>query len=182
MPQVKKVTDNIIHINFDTVEEMNNTFCRISSYLDWAGHNIPYYGMKPFIYGDFDPLSPEEQFLVNLVRYRTDNYYIIGTNNETRDTVYNHELAHAFYGTNKKYRDKVDSLIGAYSNKELKSMKDLLKKLGYHEDVFVDEIHAYVGTDYEYVEEKWKATYPEKLQKDLTTLFEKHKKELKTKK
>lgn len=208
-PIIKKINKNITHVTFETVEDMNKSFCRISAYgecpkfkgqiftlgqyrkwysdefggwtgyVDFHGHNIPSSSLEPFWAGEFDPLTEEESFIVELLRHKSKPHYVIGTFQDSRSDVEDHELAHALFGTNEQYRKKVTELITKY-NKELKPVKDMLIKMGYHVDVFVDEAHAYVGVDGKYLDTKG-VVYPEKLHDDLVALYNKYKKTLNTK-
>lgn len=206
MPIVKKINKDITQVTYSTVEEMNKAFCRISGYgecpkfqgqiftlgqyrkwyseeygawtyyEDFHGHNIPSKSMEPFWNGDFDPLTPEEEFLVNLTRHKEKPHYIIGTSTESRETVDDHELAHAIFGTNEAYNKKVTELVTKYS-KELKDVKALLIKMGYNTSVFIDEAHAYVGVDAAYLDNAG-VKYPTKLHDELLALYVKAKRNL----
>lgn len=203
MPVVKKINKDITQVIYSTVEEMNKAFCRISGYgecpkfqgqiftlgeyrkwyseeyggwtyyEDFHGHNIPCKSMEPFWNGDFDPLTPEEEFLVNLTRHKARPHYIIGTSSESRESANDHELAHALFGTNEAYRKKATELINKYS-KELKEVKALLIKLGYNSSVFIDEAHAYTGIDSTYLDNA-NVKYPTKLRDELVDLYNKYK-------
>lgn len=109
-------------------------------HIDWMGFNFPSTVLQPFRQGLFDPLTPNEIELLNLLKYRHDNFYIIGAN---VDTVLKHELAHALYYNNAHYRDKINKLFETYESDILKIKNFILDK-GYHEDVLYDELQAYI--------------------------------------
>jgi hypothetical protein len=109
-------------------------------YRDWSGFNFPSYVLNPFKNGLFDPLTEEEVALLELFRYRDDNFYIIGANN---DNVTKHELTHALYWYNTKYKQDIDSLCKKYSVQLSKISRYLLNR-GYHKDVINDELQAYI--------------------------------------
>lgn len=108
--------------------------------IDWSGFNIPSSVLKPFKDGLFDPLTIEEQNLLNLFKYRHNNFYIIGAQN---NTILRHELAHALYSYNIIYKTKVDLICYKFKKELSKTSKYILNK-GYHKDVLNDELQAYI--------------------------------------
>lgn len=108
--------------------------------IDWSGFNIPSTVLQPFKNGLFDPLTVEEQNLLNLFKYRHDNFYIIGAQN---NSVLRHELAHALYSYNTIYKTKVDLICYKFKKELSKTSKYILNK-GYHKDVLNDELQAYI--------------------------------------
>lgn len=136
---------------------------------DWSGFNFPDYVLKPFINGLFDPLTKVEKKIVKLFRYRTDKFYVIGSANDSDKEVFPHELAHAIYYTNDKYREKVNSHLQQYN---LHSLKNWLKSKGYCEEVLDDECNAYLACDTNLLDEEG-VEYPEQLQSVLEKLFNK---------
>lgn len=111
-----------------------------SYHVHWTGFNLPSSILEPFKDGLFDPLTAEENNLLNLFRYRQDLFYIIGAqNNETL----RHELAHALYATNIEYRKQIDRFIQQNKKKLTKTLK-FIKNKGYHTDVLNDELQAYI--------------------------------------
>lgn len=107
---------------------------------DWTGFNFPSHVLDPFKKGLFDPLTIEEQELLDLFKYRHDNFYIIGANAE--ETI-RHELAHALFAYDQNYKNKINHLCKMY-NKELKPLSKYLIDKGYHNEVINDEIQAYI--------------------------------------
>lgn len=106
----------------------------------WIGFNFPSSVLIPFKQGLFDPLTEQEINLLNLIKYRNDDYYIIGAQTKS---VLRHELSHAMYGYSSKYKEEIDNFIWENSNKFRKIKKYMLDK-GYHKNVINDEIQAYV--------------------------------------
>lgn len=106
----------------------------------WIGYNFPSSVLIPFKEGLFDPLTIEETRLLDLFRYRGDNFYIIGAQN---NSVLRHELSHALYASNPKYREEINLFIKSNKSKIQKTAKYILGK-GYHKDVLNDEIQAYI--------------------------------------
>ena len=106
----------------------------------WIGFNFPSTVLLPFKQGLFDPLTDQEKSLLDLLKYRNNDYYIIGAQNKS---TLRHELSHAMYGYSVKYKNEIDQFIGENKSKFRKVKKYILDK-GYHEDVVNDEIQAYV--------------------------------------
>jgi hypothetical protein len=108
---------------------------------DWGGFNFPSTILDPFKQGLFDPLTNEEKVFLSLFKYRNDNFYIIGANDES---TISHELSHALYWYSKQYKSQVDKICETFSKELLKSKKYLISK-GYHKSVVNDEIQAYLN-------------------------------------
>lgn len=107
---------------------------------DWTGFNIPSIILDPFRKGLFDPLTNEEHCLLELLKYRHDNFYIIGAQNKS---VLRHELSHALYAYNKKYADSINKLF-AYHSKHMQKTKKYILDKGYDKTVLYDELQAYI--------------------------------------
>lgn len=122
-------------LNWYSTEYGANTYA-----ADWSGFNFPSIILEPFKKGLFDPLTNNEKKLIKLLRYRNDDFYIIGANSSD---VLKHELCHALYYTNKEYRSEVEGLLNKNKNKIKHLIKHLLE-MGYCEGVLLDEVQAYV--------------------------------------
>lgn len=118
---------------------------------DWGGFNIPSYVLEPFKNGLFEPLTAEEQNLLDYFKHRTDDFYIIGVSEP--DSTLDHEIAHGLYYTNSKYKNEVMRVL-SQNNKNLKEVHSFVKGMMYHESVWLDEVHAYVSADYDYLVSK----------------------------
>lgn len=106
----------------------------------WVGFNFPSKVLVPFKQGLFDPLTPEEHRLLDLFKYRHDDFYIIGAQN---NSILRHELSHALYASNPKYKEDIDSFLHKNRAKLSKSNKYILSK-GYCKEVLNDELQAYI--------------------------------------
>ena len=107
---------------------------------DWSGFNLPSVVLIPFKDGLFDPLTDEEKNLLELFRYRHDNFYIIGAQNTA---TLRHELSHALYASNEKYKNEINRFLNNNRQKIKKASKYILDK-GYCKDVLFDELQAYI--------------------------------------
>lgn len=106
----------------------------------WVGFNFPSSVLIPFKQGLFDPLTEYEQNLLDAIKYRNDNFYIIGAQNKS---ILRHELCHAMYGYSIKYRTEIDRFIQKHYYKFKKVSKYILDK-GYTKSVLNDELQAYI--------------------------------------
>lgn len=118
----------------------SETYGSNSYHLHWVGFNFPSSVLIPFKEGLFDPLTIEEQRLLDLFRYRNDKFYIIGAQN---NNVLRHELSHALYASNPKYKLEIDSFLQKNQKKLRETNKYILQK-GYCKEVLNDEIQAYI--------------------------------------
>ena len=150
-------------------------------YTDWSGMNIPYWVLLPFVYGKFDPLTPEERMLVDLFKDRInlinlihiEPFCIIGTHEDSVDSL-THEIYHGLYYTNSDFKKEVNALLDDY---DLQNLKAWLMKQGYCSKVLFDECQAYVGADWKWLMDEKGIKTPHSLHIKLRSLFEKHMKE-----
>jgi hypothetical protein len=118
----------------------SETYGSNSYHTHWVGFNFPSKVLRPFKDGLFDPLTDEEQGLLHLLRYRNDDFYIIGSQT---GNILRHELSHALYASNPKYKEEIDTFLDRNKKKLAKTNKYILDK-GYCKDVIYDEIQAYI--------------------------------------
>lgn len=118
----------------------SETYGSNSYHSHWVGFNFPSSVLTPFKDGLFDPLTSEEKRLLDLFKYRQDKFYIIGAQN---NNVLRHELSHALYASNPKYKEAIDKFVIRNKNKLKKTIQYLSDK-GYCKDVINDELQAYI--------------------------------------
>lgn len=118
----------------------SETYGSNSYHLHWVGFNFPSAVLTPFKDGLFDPLTIEEQRLLDLFKYRKDDFYIIGAQN---NSTLRHELAHALYASNIKYQNEINKFLLKNKSKIKKSLK-YIKDKGYCDNVLFDELQAYI--------------------------------------
>jgi hypothetical protein len=170
MLKIKKQPYNSVMISADNREELAESFLRFQEHyespfwadkiftkgqfkqwysqtygadtyrLDWSGFNFPSHVLNPFRQGLFDPLTEGEKTILSLLRYRTDDFYIIGSNT---NEVLKHELCHALYHHSKEYKSQVNDCIEKNKKQLTKAFNHLLE-LGYHKKVLYDELQAYI--------------------------------------
>lgn len=179
---------NIFWLEFDSSHEMCSTFLRFQEfyespkfanqaftldefktwyqgdldeftyYDDWSGFNIPSRILKPFREGAFDPLSPQEQYLLSLFDGKEDPYYIIGTSVAKMPTpstedklVLQHETAHGLFCANGDYQKEVLKVLENLAPTTRQKMHEWLA-WDYAESSITDEIHAYLLDGPHYLE------------------------------
>lgn len=140
---------------------------------DWYGFNIPATVLASFRKGNFDPLTVQEQKLLEICRDAGDNSYIIGVtpNAEYFKETVKHEFVHGAFHVNHFYRNEVKACLLDYRVKEVAVG---LKKMGYHKDVFADETNAYVLVEPETIQEHISIDNTKRLREDLNKVFQKH--------
>lgn len=180
---INAITNKIICLQFDDHNDLVNTFLRPTEYHEsprwrnkiftlgqyrrwfcreygswcyaemWSGFNVPDYALKPFINGLFDPLTPEEQKLIDLVRYRYDKFYVIGVSDRDKDgDVKKHEICHGLYYTDPEYKNSVEQVFNTHQDSLwLCELELALSKRGYADHVLRDEIHVHTMIDHQWV-------------------------------
>jgi len=198
---IKKLGDSIIHLIFESRQELCETMCRLeehsespefagkvftlgqyreryskrygawSYYTDWSGFNIPDYAFKAFIEGKFDPLTEAEQEVVDLFRYKAGPFCVIATFKGSDPDVIPHEVMHGLFYTNQNYKNEVLELLTKY---DTTAVQEHIRSLGYGENVVLDETHAYIGASSNYLDRN-KIEYPTELRDKLVKLQESYK-------
>ena len=198
--KLEQVTKSIIHLEYKNQVEAASALLRFQEYYesphfkgkvftrgefhrwyseeygaatyvrDWGGFNFPGYVIEPFFKGLFDPLTNFESEIVELFRYRTDKFYLIGTSQESSDDTFNHEVCHGLYYTCDGYRHEVNSHLASY---DLKALHRHLQKIGYCDEVLDDESHAYISASGDYLT-KNDISFDKGLQKSLQSLFKQY--------
>jgi len=175
-----EILKNIYWLEFDSNQEMCSTFLRFQEhyespkfagkyfsleefivwyqgdydeftyYDDWSGFNIPSRILNPFREGHFDPLTEQEQHLLELFSDKSEPFYIIGTTkpkmptaSEEERLVLQHETAHGLFCANSDYRKEVLQTLTQLSDSTRKQLREWLLP-EYAESSIVDEIHAYL--------------------------------------
>lgn len=118
---------------------------------DWAGFNVPGNVFNRWV----DKFSEQylwdkEEELIDLVYNAIeegDRFYVIGTSLEEPNTVIDHELSHAWYYLDRKYKKAMLDLVGKLTKTTYKHICKHLAEEGYTEKVFPDETQAYLATN-----------------------------------
>lgn len=121
---------------------------RFTYYKDWEGFNIPGYILNPFYNGKFDPLTRQEERLLDAFKeMRGRRFYIIGTK-EGDDLAIRHEVAHGLFYTSPSYRREATLALNGFTKWDCRKIDNFLDGCGsYHPSVWIDETHAYALAD-----------------------------------
>jgi len=114
---------------------------------DWAGFHFTRASIEPFYSGDFQPLHKYERTVLRLCRNLPANGSIIGVSETVvrRDqSVMWHELAHAMYNVDIKYRHAQQRLLRRH---DMSALLKVVSTLKYHKAVHIDEMQAYMVSD-----------------------------------
>jgi len=121
---------------------------------DWAGFNLPGETIFELHNKGIEDVNRYDRFMIGTAEFirskeNSDEFYIIGTCKQDVELniTFNHELCHALYFVDLKYKDAMTKLVSNLPKKEKSFIFRKLKKQGYHEDVFIDECQAYLATD-----------------------------------
>lgn len=155
IPDIRGKVFTLGYLKMRYAQEVGGAYTYVSSNLfrgDWTGFNFPSYVLKPFIDGKFDPLTPAEQDLVDMFRHRRDDtFYIVGVG-EDEDLSVDHEINHGIYYTIPEYQKEVDDVLKDWD--QVPALKEMFRSWAYCEDVLIDEIHAYISADYDWLEDE----------------------------
>jgi hypothetical protein len=139
--------------NFDIFHFMNqyrlDRQADIFSYPgEWLGFNIPGEVLLSCVAGVRQRNLYDKEMLAICKLIKKDvvgKFYVLGVDQLGGDLM-DHELAHAFYYLDRRYRSEANKLISKLSKTKVAKMKRLLLSWGYREDVLLDEIQAYLAT------------------------------------
>lgn len=122
---------------------------------DWSGFNIPF-DVLELCYRNIQKFETPYDAVMYKIYWQIQTMkgngkaYVIGAANMEGDT-FKHEVCHALFYTNKKYKTLVNEITDEIPTKHYKVFKKNLIEMGYTDKVVVDEIQAYLtfGHDYE---------------------------------
>ena len=123
---------------------------------DWSGFNVPGQIIEKCINSVFSQnsgLSPTKydyimKSVISQIKGKikaNSKWYLLGTDKESNE-IMEHEMCHALYYTNNKYRKEKSDMIKEVSDKITQKMREILLSMGYCKSVINDEIQAYLST------------------------------------
>ena len=120
---------------------------RFTYHDDWGGFNVPGRVANKFM-RMFTPDSVERDFLklINKHKPTRGRYYVIGTYESDDSPTVSHELSHAFWELDPRYKANAMRFVKALPRKFYNDMLKQLRELGYCEEVLDDEVTAYLST------------------------------------
>lgn len=133
-----------------------------SYHNDWAGFLLEKNNIAKTLEQGIPDINKWDQIFLTIYatcssRYPNDNFVLIGLSRSEEDGIVssstlNHELAHAFYALEPKYKKSMDKLIAAIPNTLQELLIQVLSDWGYNSDCYADEIQAYLSTGIDYQE------------------------------
>lgn len=123
-------------------------------YSDWSGFNIPSHILDPFFEGSFNPLSwREKDFLAKFEDKQDHDFYVVGTTGAKLDYL-KHEVGHGLFYTRPDYRSKAEEIVSRIPENGRKGMEEFLLRIGYCDEVILDETHAFLLTNLDWLGKK----------------------------
>ena len=154
-----------------------------SYHEDWAGYNIPCNSIESCA-----ALIPDLNFydlimfsVVDTIRKKvgSENFYLIGidqSNGEDPSLIF-HEMAHGLWFANPSYKKEMSTIINEMNPSVKEKIFDKIKEAGYGDNVYEDELQAYLSTGVDGSMRRIKDIKPEIFK--FTQAFEKYSKKIK---
>jgi hypothetical protein len=123
-----------------------------SYYEDFAGYNIPCDSIEACMkkIPDLNIYDMIMFSVVDTIRsiVGSDNFYLIGIdqNDGEDESLIHHEFAHALWFSDPDYKNKMMKAIESMDQKVRQSIYKKIGSIGYGENVFDDELQAYLST------------------------------------
>ena len=156
-----------------------------SYHEDWAGYNIPCNSIESCA-----ALIPDLNFydlimfsVVDTIRKKvgSENFYLIGidqSNGEDPSLIF-HEMAHGLWFANPSYKKEMSTIINEMNPSVKEKIFDKIKEAGYGDNVYEDELQAYLSTGVDGSMRRIKDIKPEIFK--FNQAFEKYSKKIKPK-
>jgi hypothetical protein len=120
--------------------------------MDWAAYNIPIKTVSKSLDVITSTYTPYDVFMDEILHQIFNQYgafendtYLIGVR-DLADQHLPHELSHALWYTNPKFKKEASSLLKEVPTELLNEGKSTLARMGYHKAVLTDEFVAYTST------------------------------------
>lgn len=133
--------------------EMFSKNGKFTYFTDWSGFNIKSKDVFKIHKEGISDLNRYDEMMLVIFKFilakeGADEFYVIGTSQDDPDKngTFNHELAHGIYYVDKEYNKKATELVEKLPPKVKKKIFSVLKSMGYHDYVLVDEANAYLST------------------------------------
>ena len=116
---------------------------------DWTGFNVPLNVALDLYERVYDVPTPYDtvmkEILTEIQKMNEGGVlgYIIGISKGDNAT-YKHEICHGLYHINREYRNGVNKITRSIGPRTYKILCNNLKEMGYTEQVFEDEVQAYL--------------------------------------
>lgn len=140
------------HFNIETfLDNYIQDNGKINFFEYWNGFNINDKILTLFFntFSESELTKRELEIYKVISPYFGENFYLIGSITDDKESAFDHEMIHAKYCLNHEYRSRVNGIIEEFDSYTFKSCKDNLISMGYVEDydLIIDEINAYFVTE-----------------------------------
>lgn len=113
----------------------------------FIGFNIPWYVLRPFMAGAFDPLSAREKALLAYFADVPPPFYVIASSESSGSLgVVIHELAHGLWAMRDGYRRRAEAIVRSLPADDRMKITRYLERIC-HVTTHADETHAYLLDD-----------------------------------
>jgi hypothetical protein len=125
----------------------------------WCGFNVPGSTVSNLYSKRLPDFNQYDNVILTihkrlLKKCKNDNYYLIGSQGK-KDVLY-HEYCHGLYALDSTYRTTVQQIINKLNVTVRKKIENSLLKKGYCKKVLLDEIQAYLSTDFLFLRDSLK--------------------------
>ncbi len=129
---------NILVLRWKKKEDMNSVLDEISNRIDGVlntpreGHNFPKKNVPS-----------NHKFFIGFKNYD----YVIAVSESTARTAIPHEMCHARFYLDEEYKDRMINMFNSFTEKKKEHIFKMLKRMGYCDNVLIDEWQAYYNTE-----------------------------------
>lgn len=132
---------------YELINQMMKSDGTLDYFSFWDGFNFSGDVLLNWL-DEIGDLTDHEKKLIDNIEFNGSKFYVIGCLIGDVGTI-KHELAHAMYNLDDTYRNFMDHVYFSEflrCGKQCDKMRAELKKLGYADEVLIDEIQAYLST------------------------------------
>lgn len=139
----------ILHLIFANISQMSLHLENISNFVEKGtiktrqGHNFPI--VKGLEFFNQKKVSDSEKYIQGILSKTKMKYCIAYIKGDIQTK--KHEISHAKFYLDEKYRIKVMNIWESLNNKQKNNVCNMLQKMGYDDSVFIDEFQAYLFTE-----------------------------------
>lgn len=144
------IVDNVAQFQFNNINTMTRYIDPISTYIEGntkdtrIGHNFSIENFWKYV-SSLKIQTKEISELINLVKKQEVQYIIAYINGDIQTK--KHELQHAKFHIDIQYRQTIYDKWNSLNMKTQNHIVSFLKRLGYPDDVLIDEFQAYYMTE-----------------------------------
>ncbi len=118
----------------------------------YEGFNFPSTVLNAFESGAFENQTEMEKIIWRFFSGNDPGFYFIVTNRETLSDTMSHEIAHALFFGSEGYRREAEEALNSLDDASYDALHDVIvdeEIYGYHPEVAVDEMQAFLSSNWE---------------------------------